>query len=132
MGKQPGATFTSSAATVDGEYALRLRVVKVLIVDDEELVLKAVAHVAKAAGCIVTAMTDSAAARALLLGGEHFDVVITDNKMPGVSGLDICAAAPAAAVVVLMTGDGVCPAAPKRVLVLPKPMPLQTLRDLFK
>jgi DNA-binding NtrC family response regulator len=78
---------------------------QVLVVDDKESVLELMASILGRAHDVVTT-PDAARAVALMEQGP-FDVLLTDVRMPGVSGLDLlaaakrCAAAPS---VVMMTG----------------------------
>lgn len=64
--------------------------VRVLVVDDEEIVLKSVKRVLKGDDehefLIDTAL--SADAGLELMGGEEFDIVVTDLMMPGIDGLE--------------------------------------------
>jgi CheY-like chemotaxis protein/glycine cleavage system H lipoate-binding protein len=64
--------------------------VRVLVVDDEEIVLKSVKKVLKSDDehefCIDTAQ--SADAGLELMGSEEFDIVVTDLMMPGIDGLE--------------------------------------------
>jgi CheY-like chemotaxis protein len=59
---------------------------RVLVVDDDEQVLKLEAEILKLAGlAVVTAKDGNAAWKALLAG--DFDMLVTDYRMPGVSGV---------------------------------------------
>jgi CheY-like chemotaxis protein/glycine cleavage system H lipoate-binding protein len=64
--------------------------VRVLVVDDEEIVLKSVQRVLKSDDehefLIETAL--SADEGLNLMGGEEFDIVVTDLMMPGIDGLE--------------------------------------------
>lgn len=67
---------------------------RVLLVDDEPLLLEVQAIVLRRAGYEVTATRDSAEARSMLTEDPfRFDLVITDLRMPRVSGLDLIRAA---------------------------------------
>ena len=61
---------------------------RVLVVDDERLVLRAVAEVLKRGGCEVVAIEDSVEGLAAALE-PTIDVCVVDIKMPNVSGLEI-------------------------------------------
>ena len=61
---------------------------RVLIVDDEEMVCKVFADMLKAYGYQARAETDGGHIIDLLWQ-EHFDVVLLDLMMPGISGLDL-------------------------------------------
>jgi DNA-binding response OmpR family regulator len=60
----------------------------VLIVEDEKLLAKTLSTALKEAGyqAVVTHSAEQAEKR--LLGGDHFDLVILDNRLPQVSGLE--------------------------------------------
>jgi DNA-binding NtrC family response regulator len=60
----------------------------VLLVDDEEKILKALGRALREAGHAVVETTDPRAARRLL-GERTFDVAIVDNVMPGLNGLEL-------------------------------------------
>jgi PAS domain S-box-containing protein len=63
---------------------------RLLLVDDEPLLLEVQAIVLRRAGYEVTATRDSAEARTLLTEDPfRFDLIITDLSMPRVSGLDL-------------------------------------------
>ncbi len=66
---------------------------RVLLIDDEASIRLALARWFERQGWTVTHCVDGARALALLLGSrEHFDLVISDLKMPGLSGMDVHAA----------------------------------------
>jgi DNA-binding NtrC family response regulator len=69
--------------------------VKILLVDDEEELRETLAEVLEGAGHAVTQRTDGTEAAALI-GGEPFDVVLTDVRLPGTDGLSLVRAARAA------------------------------------
>ena len=63
-----------------------------LVVDDEERILSALRRVLRKEGYeIVTVETPEAALR--LLGERPFDAVLSDHKMPGMSGMQLLARA---------------------------------------
>ena len=81
---------------------------RVLLVDDEAMVVRVLARLLSRAGFDVTVFTDS---RAALLKIESdpqaFDVMVTDMTMPGMSGIELArgaTAAGAAMPVVLLSG----------------------------
>src|SRR3954471_1839608 len=60
---------------------------KILLCDDEETLLRSLGRILRSAGHeVVTADGPSGFAR---LQQEHFDMVLTDIRMPGVSGFEI-------------------------------------------
>lgn len=66
---------------------------RVLLIDDEAAIRGALARWFERRGWQVTHCSDGAPALQLLLGErESFDLVITDLKMPGLSGIDVYAA----------------------------------------
>ena len=63
---------------------------RILVVDDEEFLLELVQEILEEAGYEVTAQTSSAAAfRLFSASPSKFDLVITDGKMPEMSGTDL-------------------------------------------
>lgn len=66
---------------------------KVLAVDDEELVLFLLTDFLVELGCEVISAGSAAAALAILRGEQTFDVLITDVRMPEMSGLALADAA---------------------------------------
>ena len=58
---------------------------RLLVVEDDALVRNAIVRTARAHGLAVDKADGSAPATALLADG-HYDIVITDLKMPAVSG----------------------------------------------
>lgn len=67
-----------------------LQKAKVLVVDDDHQVLKALTDVLTSLG-LETAKADSGEQALKLLAEEHFDVVILDLLMPGLSGFEVLA-----------------------------------------
>ncbi len=58
---------------------------RILVVDDEEQILRLLSHVIWDAGYAVETRADGASARDAL-GAQRFDLVITDLAMPGLPG----------------------------------------------
>ncbi|MCH7884545.1 MAG: response regulator [Planctomycetes bacterium] len=84
---------------------------RVLVVDDEEIILETVCDVLTGCGCKVTSAEDGAEAVALL-DRESFDLVLSDIKLPGKNGYEVFASAKkanASVPVILMTGFGYDP-----------------------
>ncbi len=75
------ATFESAKLT-----AAKRR--SVLIVDDEEVLVRAMTRVLEARGYQVKAAHDGNAAMALIRR-EPFDVIVSDIQMPGMTGIDL-------------------------------------------
>ena len=78
---------------------------KVLIADDEPLLLRFVADILKRHGFDVVAVENGALAIEKLQN-EPFDLIITDIKMPLKTGLDVLQAAKGATPVILTTAHG--------------------------
>lgn len=64
------------------------RPLNVMIVDDDDLLLEAVALMVEALGCDVTMVSDGLAALKINQQSS-FDVVITDWQMPGLNGIEL-------------------------------------------
>ena len=80
---------------------------RVLVVDDEQYMCDVCSRTLQRTGCEVVTTTDPAAAITLLAGDNHFDLLLTDIKMPSMSGLELANIArehdPAIAIII-MTG----------------------------
>lgn len=80
---------------------------RVLVVDDDALVLRSVARTLARVGLTVDTATDPTEAIALI-ARTHYDTIVSDLCMPGTTGLDVLQAArrhDAKMPVVLMTGN---------------------------
>ncbi|HEY1697600.1 MAG TPA: response regulator [Polyangiaceae bacterium] len=123
-----------------GESGVVLRPGRVLLIDDDSRFGHTIQDVLSERHDVVVAL-NATDALALLLGGERYDVILCDIRMPGVDGIELHrrlhAALPReAARVVFVTSD---PEAPdvlayfKRVpnLVLAKPIELADLESLI-
>ncbi|MCH7703233.1 MAG: SpoIIE family protein phosphatase [Planctomycetes bacterium] len=73
---------------LDDTETLKGKPGRILVVDDEPVVAELVVTVLRAVGHEVTSLTDSADVLQTLTDG-HYEVVITDLSMPGLSGLDL-------------------------------------------
>jgi CheY-like chemotaxis protein len=62
---------------------------KVLVVDDEPLVLDVIAQMLEELGCEVVMTTDPRLALDLLAGDERLEILITDINMPEMSGYEL-------------------------------------------
>ncbi len=79
---------------------------RVLLADDDNLVIESARRVLTAAGFDVTALPDGTTAVEAVIA-ERFDVIVTDIRMPGTSGIDLLRtvrAYDADVPVILMTG----------------------------
>lgn len=113
-------------------------VLRVLVVDDNASLLRFLVSAFSANGCTVTQA--AAAEQALTLINEHpFDLVVSDIKMPGLSGLDLLRAVKGkqpATPVVLITGN---PSVNSAVFglrhgaydYLPKPFSIREIQELL-
>jgi putative nucleotidyltransferase with HDIG domain len=114
-------------------------VLRVLVVDDNASLLKFLVSAFSANGCMVT---QAAAAEEALqhIGGQPFDLVVSDIKMPGLSGLDLLRAVKGkqpATPVVLITG---APSVNSAVFglrhgaydYLPKPFSIKEIQQLLE
>jgi len=122
----------SSGATAEHE-ALR-----VLLVDDNASILRLLSEVCRADDCVT--VTASTAEQALgLLGDDQFDLIVSDIKMPGLSGFDLLDAVkvtqPGASVVLITGAPSVDEAAfglrRGAYDYLPKPFPVAHVRKLL-
>jgi two-component system cell cycle sensor histidine kinase/response regulator CckA len=84
---------TAGARLEDDASPVRLssrRSLRILVVDDEEAVAGVTTSILETYGHEVTAVTDPyGALRELRSRPGHYDVVLTDYSMPGLSGLDL-------------------------------------------
>jgi PAS domain S-box-containing protein len=62
---------------------------RILVIDDEPMLLRALSHSLRSAGHDVTPMNDSAEALELLLSDRPFDLVFCDVMMRGMTGMDL-------------------------------------------
>lgn len=125
--------FKTDVGRLSGMFAPQRRV---LVVDDERLILTVVARLFEAHGYVVDACGTSAEAAARLAANRYCAAVIDVMLAHGESGLDVAAAVRAAcpqAAVVLMSGSPLtAPALPGtgRVDVVEKPFDVRLLVDL--
>jgi two-component system NtrC family sensor kinase len=117
---------------------------RVLLVDDEPVIRRALHRFFQRQGWQVDEADDGAGALALLLaaGAAPYDVILSDLRMPGMSGEEfydaVAAARPAqAARVVVTTGDSFTPEATRFLArtgceVLNKPFELAELRAIVE
>jgi response regulator RpfG family c-di-GMP phosphodiesterase len=80
---------------------------RVMLVDDDEIVRDAISEMLRRRGCLVSVFSDADSAINALTGGLSFDVMVSDINMPGLSGMDFLEKAKEAAPgipVVMITG----------------------------
>ena len=113
--------------------------VKILVVDDEQGLCAGVQEALRREGYVVDATTDSAAA--LKLGRDRlYNLVISDLKMPGISGLELMQQVRAQhqdTLFILMTAYGTVETAVQAMKqgaydYLPKPLDMKRLRVLVQ
>jgi CheY-like chemotaxis protein len=110
----------------------------VLVVDDEEGVLRVLATMLRTEGFRVVEAASGDEATRRMDAGERFDLVITDLYMPGTSGMEVIAktrSARAADRVIVMSGYGDVTTDSRLAEhsidgVLPKPFTLSDVRDV--
>jgi DNA-binding response OmpR family regulator len=61
----------------------------VLIVDDEQLLVRTVSSVLKEAGYRVATAGSAEQAEKLAFGGSPFDLIVVDNRLPKESGIEL-------------------------------------------
>ena len=130
---------TKAAVQIDGAGEIQAETLRVLLVDDNASVLRFLVSAVASNNCEVT--TASTAEQAMeVLGDAPFDLVVSDIKMPGLSGLDLLRAIKSkqpATPVVLITG---VPSVNSAVFglrhgaydYLPKPFSVTEVRDLLQ
>jgi CheY-like chemotaxis protein len=111
--KQPLATTCSQPASL-----------RILAVDDDPLVLMNVAALIEDLGHSVIEAASGKAALEILRGGQPIDLLVTDQSMPGMTGVELAAAANDAAPgirIVIATGYAELPAGTVPFVTLQKP-----------
>ncbi len=110
---------------------------KVLIVDDDEIVISAIGGIIKLLGCTVT-FTSKALDALEELSKSDFDIILVDYKMPEINGLDFINSACASTDIkkfILMTGylglDLKKIREEYNIPVLQKPISLEELRQVI-
>lgn len=104
------------------------------MVDDDPLVLKAGLRLLRGLGCETEGFPDGASALARLASGPGPDLLVVDESMPGLRGVEVArrvlAERPGIRVA-LCTGYGVVADAPAGILVLAKPFTVDDLTALL-
>jgi response regulator RpfG family c-di-GMP phosphodiesterase len=131
--------FQGSGVRGAGAGSVAADTLRVLVVDDHAAILKFMVAAFTATGCVVTsaATAEQALER---LGEQRFDLVVSDIKMPGLSGLDVLRAVKAkqpSTPVVLVTG---APSVDSAVFglrhgaydYLPKPFAMKEVHELIE
>jgi PAS domain S-box-containing protein len=86
----PAAEMSRAASPVtDHENELPARPLSVLLVDDDDLVRAGAAAMLEAIGHTVVQVSSSTRALEHLACGEAFDVLVTDQRMPCMTGVDL-------------------------------------------
>ena len=113
---------------------------RILVVDDEPAIGRYISEYLSSEGVVVTAVDTGREAVELLAGGTPFDAVLTDLRMPDVSGdklIDFISEnrPDLEGRVVMMTGDALGPeviAHARDVPVVVKPLELRALRTALR
>jgi DNA-binding response OmpR family regulator len=133
--KLPATSVTDVSAPAP-VAAVSTRPVRVLLVDDEEMVRTIVTAMLQSEGHTVVSAADGEAGLAAYRSGQ-FDVLIVDRAMPGLSGDQVAAAMKSVAPhlpIILLTGFGslmnsMGEVPPGVDLVLGKPITLASLHE---
>jgi two-component system NtrC family sensor kinase len=117
------------------------KALSVLVVDDEEPVVRLVARLLRDLGHRATLVTSGEAALEAL-GRASFDIVLCDVKMPGLNGFELAAAirdrdSELADRVIFVTGDTLSPSTRSRLeqsgnLYIPKPFSIEQLEQALQ
>jgi two-component system NtrC family sensor kinase len=143
--RQLPAAVTAPTAPLDSAISEAEQPLNVLVVDDEEPVIRLIARLLRDLGHRSTVTLSGEAALAAL-SREPFDMVLTDVRMPGMSGFELLSAIrehdpDLAERVIFITGDTLSPTTRDQLeqsgsLYLPKPFSISqleaALRQLLK
>jgi CheY-like chemotaxis protein len=88
----PLSGVAPDAALLTRETVSVTRAGSALLVDDEELVRISIADMLSDLGYDVTEASSGEEALRIINGGAHFDLLVTDHLMPGMTGTDLAAA----------------------------------------
>ena len=87
--RTPTEPRRSSLMFREDDPARETRLVRILHVEDDTLVADVVKEALRDEGWRVSTYTDGAAALKEIEGETHYDLMIIDNRLPGVSGLEL-------------------------------------------
>ncbi|HVF66646.1 MAG TPA: response regulator [Pyrinomonadaceae bacterium] len=87
--RTPTEPRRSSLMFREDDAAREGRAVRILHAEDDALVARVVRETLRDEGWRVSTYTDGAAALAEIEGGAHYDLLILDNHLPGVTGLEL-------------------------------------------
>ena len=87
--RTPSEPRRSSLMFREDDPAREALMVRILHVEDDTLVANVVKETLKDEGWRVSTYTDGAAALKEIEGGTHYDLMIIDNQLPGLSGLEL-------------------------------------------
>jgi CheY-like chemotaxis protein/tetratricopeptide (TPR) repeat protein len=87
--RTPTEPRRSSLMFREDDPAREARMVRILHVEDDTLVANAVKETLRDEGWRVSTYTDGAAALKEIEGDTHYDLMIIDNQLPGLSGLEL-------------------------------------------
>ncbi|MBD3427281.1 MAG: response regulator [Candidatus Omnitrophica bacterium] len=106
---------------------------KVLVVDDERSIRDVLRIFLEKKGFDVTCIDDGSKALSIIDSGEEYDIILLDNRMPGLKGFEVLEEMRKKQTdipVILLTGSvGVNDDIPSTRAVLRKPIDLNTLID---
>jgi CheY-like chemotaxis protein len=91
--RTPTEPRRSSLMFREDDTAREGRMVRILHVEDDALVADAVRETLRGEGWRVSTYTDGAAALGEVESDAHYDLMLIDNQLPGVSGLELLARA---------------------------------------
>jgi CheY-like chemotaxis protein/tetratricopeptide (TPR) repeat protein len=87
--RTPSEPRRSSLMFREDDTAREARMVRILHVEDDTLVANVVKETLRDEGWRVSTYTDGSAALKEMEGGTHYDLMIIDNQLPGLSGLEL-------------------------------------------
>jgi CheY-like chemotaxis protein/tetratricopeptide (TPR) repeat protein len=87
--RTPSEPRRSSLMFREDDPAREARMVRILHVEDDTLVANVVKETLRDEGWRVSTYTDGAAALKEIEGGTHYDLMIIDNHLPGLSGIEL-------------------------------------------